>query len=77
MVRGTLLEVSLQLARIDEDHDVSVEELEIPYRADTTTAAAQDQLRQASSGIGEGLGASRCRRRVPATPAAPRPAWSA
>ena len=57
VVRGTLLEVSLQLARIDEDRDVSVEELEIPYRADTTTAAAQDQLRQASSGIGEGLGA--------------------
>ena len=31
--------------------------MEIPYRADTTTAAAQDQLRQAASGIGEGMGA--------------------
>jgi hypothetical protein len=57
VTRGELLEVSFTLARIDEDRDVDVEEVEIPYRADTTTAAAQDQLRQASSGIGEGLGA--------------------
>jgi outer membrane receptor protein involved in Fe transport len=55
--RGAFLELDLSLPRIDEERDVSVEELEIPYRADTTTAAAQDQLRQASSGIGEGMGA--------------------
>ena len=57
VTQGEMVEVSLGLPRIDEDRDVSVQELEIPYRADTTTAAAQDQLRQASSGIGEGLGA--------------------
>jgi hypothetical protein len=57
VTRGELLEVSFTLARIDEERDVDVAEVEIPYRADTTTAAAQDQLRQASSGIGEGLGA--------------------
>ena len=54
---GEMVEVSIALPRIDEARDVSVQELEIPYRADTTTAAAQDQLRQAASGIGEGLGA--------------------
>ncbi|HEY0714458.1 MAG TPA: carboxypeptidase regulatory-like domain-containing protein [Polyangia bacterium] len=57
LARGSVLDVNLQLLRIDEEKDVTVEELEIPYRADTTTAAAQDQLRQASSGIGEGMGA--------------------
>jgi hypothetical protein len=57
VTQGEMVEVSLGLPRIDESRDVSVQELEIPYRADTTTAAAQDQLRQASSGIGEGLGA--------------------
>jgi hypothetical protein len=55
--RGKIQVVNLVLRRIDEDRDVAVVELEIPYRADTTTAAAQDQLRQASSGIGEGFGA--------------------
>ena len=55
--RGRLQEVNLLLLRIDEERDVAVIELEIPYRADTTTAAAQDQLRQASTSIGEGLGA--------------------
>jgi hypothetical protein len=55
--RGKLQVVNLVLRKIDEDRDVAVVELEIPYRADTTTAAAQDQLRQASSGIGEGFGA--------------------
>ncbi len=55
--RGRVQVVNLVLRRIDEDRDVAVVELEIPYRADTTTAAAQDQLRQASSGIGEGFGA--------------------
>ena len=54
---GEVVEVNIALPRIDEDRDVAVQELEIPYRADTTTAAAQDQLRQASSGIGEGMGA--------------------
>ena len=54
---GEIIEVSIALPRIDEQRDVQVEELEIPYRADTTTAAAQDQLRQAGGGIGEGLGA--------------------
>ena len=57
VTQGEMVEVSIGLPRIDENRDVSVQELEIPYRADTTTAAAQDQLRQASSGIGEGLGA--------------------
>jgi TonB dependent receptor/Carboxypeptidase regulatory-like domain/TonB-dependent Receptor Plug Domain len=57
VARGAFIDVNLGLPRIDEERDVSIEELEIPYRADTTTAAAQDQLRQASSGIGEGLGA--------------------
>jgi hypothetical protein len=57
VTQGEMVEVSVGLPRIDENRDVSVQELEIPYRADTTTAAAQDQLRQASSGIGEGLGA--------------------
>ncbi len=55
--RGKILAVNLLLQRIDEQRDVAVMELEIPYRADTTTAAAQDQLRQAASGIGEGFGA--------------------
>jgi outer membrane receptor protein involved in Fe transport len=54
--RGKLQGITLLLRRIDEDRDVAVVELEIPYRADTTTAAAQDQLRQAGSGIGEGFG---------------------
>ncbi len=57
VVKGRLLELNLLLPSIDEQRDVSIEEMEIPYRADTTTAAAQDQLRQASSGIGEGFGA--------------------
>jgi hypothetical protein len=55
--RGKLLKLDLLLSPIDEQSDVAVQELEIPYRADTTTAVAQDQLRQASSGIGEGFGA--------------------
>jgi outer membrane receptor protein involved in Fe transport len=40
------------------DDNVVAEEIEIVYRADTTSAAAQDQLRAASSGIGEGMGAA-------------------
>jgi hypothetical protein len=54
---GRFSEVNLLLDSLD-DHDVAVEEIEIPYRADTTTAAAQDELRKASSGIGEGMGAA-------------------
>ncbi len=38
------------------DADAVAEEVEIVYRADTASAAAQDQLRAASSGIGEGMG---------------------
>jgi TonB dependent receptor/Carboxypeptidase regulatory-like domain/TonB-dependent Receptor Plug Domain len=55
--RNRLADVNLRLDPIDESDDVVVEEIEIPYRADTTTAAAQDELRKASSGIGEGMGA--------------------
>jgi hypothetical protein len=57
VVRGKLTDLTLVLDPVDEVEDLVVEEMEIPYRADTTTAAAQDQLRQASSGIGEGFGA--------------------
>lgn len=56
VTRGRLSEVNLLLDPIDESADVAVEEIEVPYRADTTTAAAQDELRKASSGIGEGMG---------------------
>lgn len=38
------------------DAEAVAEEVEIVYRADTSSAAAQDQLRAASSGIGEGMG---------------------
>jgi len=58
VTRGRFGEVNLLLDAIDEEEDVAVEEIEIPYRADTTTAAAQDELRKASSGIGEGMGAA-------------------
>jgi len=54
---GRFTDVNLLLDSLEDD-DVSVEEIEIPYRADTTTAAAQDELRKASSGIGEGMGAA-------------------
>jgi len=54
---GRFTDVNLLLDSLGDD-DVSVEEIEIPYRADTTTAAAQDELRKASSGIGEGMGAA-------------------
>ncbi|MET0391265.1 MAG: TonB-dependent receptor [Polyangiales bacterium] len=56
--RGKFNEVNLLLDAVDEDEDVVVESIEIPYRADTTTAAAQDELRKAASGIGEGMGAA-------------------
>jgi outer membrane receptor protein involved in Fe transport len=60
--RGAFTEANLVLDAIDEEQEVVVEEVEIAYRADTTTAAAQDQLRQASVGIGEGMGAEQMSR---------------
>ncbi len=44
------------------DAEVVREEVEIVYRADTASAAAQDQLRAASAGIGEGLGSQQMSR---------------
>ncbi|MCA9604394.1 MAG: TonB-dependent receptor, partial [Myxococcales bacterium] len=44
------------------DADAVAEEIEIVYRADTSSAAAQDQLRAAASGIGEGMGAQQMSR---------------
>ncbi len=44
------------------DPDAVAEEIEIVYRADTSSALAQDQLRAASSGIGEGMGAQQMSR---------------
>lgn len=55
--RGRLSEVNLLLDRL-ADEEVAVEETEIPYRADRTTADAQGELHEASSGIGEALGAT-------------------
>lgn len=55
--RGDFTNVNLVLDAISLVEDVAIQEIEIPYRADTTTAAAQDQLRKESSGIGEGMGA--------------------
>lgn len=57
VTRARLTPLTLVLDAVNEADDVVVEELEIPYRADTSTAAAQLQLRQASTGIGEGMGA--------------------
>lgn len=57
VVRGKLLNLNLMLLPLDENEDVSIEEVEVAYRADTTSAAAQDQLRLASANIGEGFGA--------------------
>ncbi|MDZ4695715.1 MAG: TonB-dependent receptor [Deltaproteobacteria bacterium] len=57
VVRGAFAPINLVLDPLDMNDDVVVQEIEIPYRADTTTAAAQDQLRKESSGIGEGMGA--------------------
>lgn len=56
VTRGRFREVNLLLDPVNEVEEVAVEEIEIPYRADTTTAAAQDNLRRESSGIGEGMG---------------------
>jgi outer membrane receptor protein involved in Fe transport len=57
VTRGKLTQTNLVLDPIDLEEEVIVQEIEIPYRADTTTAAAQDQLRKESSAIGEGMGA--------------------
>jgi len=55
--RGAFAPINLVLDPLDQNEEVVIQEIEIPYRADTTTAAAQDQLRKESSGIGEGMGA--------------------
>ena len=55
--RGSFASVRLVLEPIDITQDIAVVEIEIPYRADTTTIAAQDQLRKEARGIGEGMGA--------------------
>ncbi len=57
VARGSFTSARLVLDPIDVSQDVAVVEIEIPYRADTTTIAAQDQLRKESRGIGEGMGA--------------------
>ncbi len=57
VTRGAFAKVNLVLDPIDIAEEVIVQEIEIPYRADTTTVAAQDQLRKESRGIGEGMGA--------------------
>ncbi|GAB5546527.1 MAG: TonB-dependent receptor [Sandaracinaceae bacterium] len=51
---GRWTDLTLTLDPIDAE--AVAEEVEIVYRADTSSAAAQDQLRAASSGIGEGMG---------------------
>ena len=53
-------DLTLTLDPIDDS--VVAEEVEIVYRADTSSASAQDQLRAASSGIGEGLGSAQMSR---------------
>jgi outer membrane receptor protein involved in Fe transport len=55
--RGSFANIRLVLQAIDVAQDIAVIEIEIPYRADTTTIAAQDQLRKEARGIGEGMGA--------------------
>lgn len=57
VTRGRFTDVNLLLDPIDEVAEIEVEEIEVAYRADTTTAAAQDAIRMESSGIGEGMGA--------------------
>ncbi|MBN2575850.1 MAG: TonB-dependent receptor [Deltaproteobacteria bacterium] len=56
VARGHFAKANLVLDPIDIEEEVVVQEIEIPYRADTTTAAAQDELRKESRGIGEGMG---------------------
>ena len=53
---GRFTDLTLTLEPVDAE--VVVEEVEIVYRADTSSAAAQDQLRAAASGIGEGVGSA-------------------
>ncbi|HET9011896.1 MAG TPA: TonB-dependent receptor, partial [Gemmatimonadaceae bacterium] len=57
VARGAFTSARLVLDPIDVNQDIAVVEIEIPYRADTTTIAAQDQLRKEARGIGEGMGA--------------------
>ncbi|MFK7984694.1 MAG: outer membrane beta-barrel protein [Sandaracinaceae bacterium] len=54
--RGRFTDLTLTLDPMDAG--AVAEEVEVVYRADTRSAAAQDQLRAAASGIGEGVGAS-------------------
>lgn len=58
--RARWADLTLTLDPIDDT--VVAEEVEIVYRADTSSASAQDQLRAASSGIGEGMGAAQMSR---------------
>jgi outer membrane receptor protein involved in Fe transport len=53
-------DLTLTLDPIDDT--VVAEEVEIVYRADTESAAAQDQLRAESSGISEGMGSQQMSR---------------
>ncbi len=57
VTRGNITSARLVLDPIDVSQDIAVVEIEIPYRADTTTIAAQDQLRKEARGIGDGMGA--------------------
>lgn len=53
-------DLTLTLDPIDDT--VVAEEVEIVYRADTSSAGAQDQLRAAAAGIGEGMGSAQMSR---------------
>ena len=57
---GRFSDLTLTLDPIDAE--AVAEEIEIVYRADTSSTNAQDQLRAASSGIGEGMGAQQMSR---------------
>jgi hypothetical protein len=54
--RGRFTEVNLLLDPIDEVEEIEVEEIEVAYRADTTTIAAQDELRRQDAKIGDNMG---------------------
>lgn len=56
VTRGHFTNANLVLDPINFDEEVVVQEIEIPYRADTTTVTAQDELRKESRGISEGMG---------------------
>jgi len=54
--RGHLLDLNLVLAPI-EDADIPVEEIEVAYAADTTSEAAQLELRRARTNVEDSVGA--------------------